>query len=130
MLKLSKKWDYAIKTIIFLAKNKEDNFTIKQISEALEISESFLRRVVADLKREKFLESKQGRAGWIQIIKDFSKISLYDILACIWEDLGVADCTSWEFCDKKHNCDTTNIYNNLQKWLNWFLKIYTIDKLL
>ncbi len=129
MLKLSKKWDYAIKTIIFLAKNKKESFTIKEISEKLEIPETFLRRVVADLKRDNFLKSKQGRAWWVQIIDDFSKISLYDILVCIWEDLSITDCTAWESCDKKDNCDTTNIYSNLQKWLNSFLKIYMIDKL-
>ncbi len=129
MLKLSKKWDYAIKTIIFLAKHKKDCFTIKQISDKLDISETFLRRVVADLKKENFLQSTQWRTWGIQIIEQYEKLSLYDILMCVGEDLNITDCTKWEKCDKKDSCDTTSIYTNLQKGLNGFLKLYTIDKL-
>lgn len=129
MLKLSKKWDYAIKTIIFLAKNKEDSFTIHEISKQLDISETFLRRVIADLKKKNFVESRQWRAGGIQIVACFQKISLYEILQSVGEDLSITDCTKGKSCDKQHNCQTTSIYGNLQRGLNGFLKLYTIDKL-
>lgn len=129
MIKLSKKWDYAIKTVVFLWKNKEDIFKISQVSETLDISESLLRRIIADLEKSGIIKSIKWRNWWVKIGKSLGKITLFDVLLAIWEDLFLSDCTAWKDCEKSWICHTEDIYWLLQKWLNGILKVYSLDKI-
>lgn len=130
MIKLSNKWDYAMKTVIYLWKNKDKLSKISDISLSQNISESLLRRIVADLERGWIINTVKGRNGGIKLSNDLSKITVYDILFSVWEELWISDCTKWISCDKKPNCSTTDIYTLIQKWLNWILKLYTLDKII
>ena len=129
MIKLSTKWDYAVKTIIYLLNNWDCLVKISEISTNLKLSESLLRRVVADLERNNIIITIKWRNWWIKIWKDLSKISVYDILFSVWEELWITDCTKWIHCDKHSDCQTTNLYSLIQKSLFWVLKLYTLDKL-
>lgn len=130
MLKLSKKWNYALKTIIYLANSGNNSFLkIATISKDLNISESLLRRIISELEKSGIVKTTKGRNWWIQIWKNFSEISVFDVLLAVDEELGITDCTKWLFCENQHNCDTTTVYKNLQKWFNWILKLYTLDKI-
>lgn len=131
MIKLSKKWDYAIKTIIYLAMWDNNSFLkIAQISKDLKISESLLRRIISELEKKWIVKTIKWRYWWISIWKKLSEISIFDILEATWEELWITNCTKWVYCENKDCCDVTNIYNTLQKWFNWVLKIYTIDKII
>jgi len=126
MLKLSKKWNYALKTIIYLANSGNNSFLkIATISKDLNISESLLRRIISELEKSGIVKTTKGRNWWIQIWKNFSEISVFDVLLAVDEELG----TKWLFCENQQNCDTTTVYKNLQKWFNWILKLYTLDKI-
>lgn len=130
MLKLSKKWNYALKTIIYLANSGNNSFLkIATISKDLNISESLLRRIISELEKSGIVKTTKGRNWWIQIWKTFSEISVFDVLLAVDEELGITDCTKWLFCENQQNCDTTTVYKNLQKWFNWILKLYTLDKI-
>lgn len=128
MLKLSKKWDYTIKTIVFLLNNPEKLFKISEISGSLNISETFLRRIISELEKSGILMTKKGRNGWIFLTQDIKNYSLFDVLNATWEELWISNCTKW-FCKNKKTCDTSYVYNLLQKSFNGILKTYTLDKL-
>ncbi|MDD3145074.1 MAG: Rrf2 family transcriptional regulator [Candidatus Gracilibacteria bacterium] len=129
MIKLSTKGDYAIKTIIYLLKNNDSLVKISSISTSQKISESLLRRVVADMERSSIIETIKGRNGGIKISKPLNSISVYDVLLSVGEELGISDCTKGLSCDNHNNCQTTDLYNLLQKGFNGVLKVYTLDKL-
>jgi DNA-binding IscR family transcriptional regulator len=46
-----------LKAVVYLIEHKEKKLTIKEIAKAQNISESFLRRVIADLDRAKIIKS-------------------------------------------------------------------------
>lgn len=130
MIKLSKKGDYAIKALIYMAENEKEFFTVSEIAEKNSISESLLRRIIADLDKSHIIETHKGRWGGLRIAKKVYQISLFDILSAIWEELGLTDCTRWEECDKIDNCSTTQVFHSLQHGFNTLLKIYTLDKII
>lgn len=130
MIKLSTKWDYAIKTIIYLLKNNNCLVKISEISNSQKLSESLLRRVVADMERNSIIETVKWRNWWIKIWRDLKSISIYDVLLSVWEELGISDCTKWMYCDNHESCQTTWLYSLIQKSLNWVLKLYTLDKII
>ncbi len=128
MIKLSNKWDYAMKSMVYLLKNNDRSVKISEISNDLNISESLLRRIIALLHKWWLVYTKKWRNWWLCLWKKASEISVYDILFYVWEELWISDCTKWIYCNNKHKCHTTSIYWNIQKWLNSILKLYTLDK--
>lgn len=129
MIKLSKKWDYALKAICYIADRPLELVHIKDISISEEISESMLRRIIADMERGWILRTVKGRNGWVQLAKAPAQITVYAILESVWEELGLTDCTKWIYCEKKPDCYTTDVLGNLQRWFNALLKMQTLDKI-
>jgi len=129
MLKLSKKWWYALKAVLYIAENNDQLFKIIDLSTDLDISESLLRRIISDLDRWWVLLTVKGRTGWVKLWKKLKDISVFDILFLVWEELWITECTKWEFCENIDNCVTTNLLWNLQKSFNWILKLQTLDKI-
>lgn len=130
MLKLSKKWSYAVKAVIYIAVYWEWLVRVSDIAKNEDISESLLRRIISDLEKVHILETTKGRNWGVKLWKLPNQISTYDILESIWEELSITDCTRWEYCDKHSLCSTTNLFWSLQTWFNTLLKIYTLDKIL
>ncbi len=129
MIKLSKKWSYSLKAMIYIAKS-DSLVKISDISESENIPESLLRRIVADLERKKILKTTKWRNGWVTLWKEINKISVYDILNAIREELWITDCTKWLTCYNHDSCSTTILLNNLQTGFNSLLKMYTLDKII
>lgn len=129
MIKLSKKWDYGLKAISYIAR-QEKRVRISDISKELDISESFLRRIVHDFEKKGLLTTIKGRNGWVFIDKNLQEISLYDILLSLEEDLFITQCTSGEYCKNQDVCVTTDVLKSLQKGFTALLKLYTLDKII
>jgi len=130
MIKLSKKWDYALKSVIYIAEKHPELLKIQDISNKLKISESLLRRIISELQKSNIVKTMKWRNWWIRLSKNTEKISVYDILFSIWEELWITNCTKWLSCENKDNCNTTNLLWNLQKSFNWILKLQTLDKII
>ena len=129
MIKLSKKWSYALKAVIYIAK-AQDLVHLADISESEDISLSMLRRIIANLEKAWVLETIKWRNWWIKLWKKVHQISVYDILFAVWEELWLTDCTKWLECDKQNNCSTEVLMWWLQKGFNTLLHIYTLDKII
>ena len=130
MLKLSKKWWYALKAVIFIAENDNELIKISDLSNALNISESILRRIISDLGKSLILMTIKWRVWWVQLGMDIKDISVYDILNSTWEELWITECTKWLLCENSEKCSTIDLLWNLQKSFNWILKLQTLDKII
>ena len=98
MIKLSKKWDYGLKAISYLAGKKWTLVTIGEISKELAISETFLRRIVNDFEKADLLKTIKWRNGGVILERELRSISLYDIFSSLWEDLSITNCTAGMSC--------------------------------
>ena len=130
MIKLSTRGDYAIKTIIYLLKNNTSLVKISEISTNQKLSESLLRRVVADMERNSIIETIKWRNWWVKLALPIEKISVYDVLNASWENMNISDCTWGLKCSNFDKCSTTKVLNNIQKWFNTLLKMQTLDKII
>lgn len=130
MIKLSKKWSYALKAVIYIAERYPKLIKILDISKDLEISESLLRRIISELEKSGVLITTKWRFWGVELWMDIENISFYDILNSVWEELNIRDCTKGIICDNVERCSITNIFWDLQKSFNWILKLYTLDKVI
>lgn len=129
MIKLSKKWAYALKAVIYIW-SQDKLLKISDISKDQDISETLLRRIIADLEKSSILKTIKWRWWWVCLWRDLKKISIYDILFSAWEELWISDCTKWQICNNKQNCNSTDVLWFIQKWFNSILKLYTLEKIL
>lgn len=130
MLKVSKKWLYALKAVLYIAEQNKGLIKILDLSIALNISESLLRRIISDLDKSWILITIKGRVWGVKLWMELMDISVYDILNSVWEELWITDCTKWLMCENSENCLTTKLFWNLQKSFNWILQLQTLDKII
>lgn len=124
MIRLSKKWEYALRAVMFLAQAGKDNYyTVFKLSEELNISESFLRRIISEVEKTKIIKSQKGRRGWISISKEPGQYSVYEILKAVEEEIRVID------FDANKKSPLLPAYKELQEGFEEVLKKYTFDKL-
>ncbi len=129
MIKLSKKWGYTLKAMIYIAK-KNQIVKITDISRDLEISDNLLRRIISDIEKTQIIKTIKWRNWWVILNKNLSDINVYDVLKSVWEDLHITECSAWRNCDREDICQTTSIFKWIQKWFNMILKLYTFDKII
>ena len=91
-MKLSKTSEYALRILIFMAKNPEELYTVKYLIEKLNVSDKYLRRLMTDLSKSGFIRSTQGRDGGYTFAKDIHDIFLYDIIDSVEGMEQLNDC--------------------------------------
>ena len=91
-MKLSKTSEYALRILIFMAKNPEELYTAKYLIEKLNVSDKYLRRLMTDLSKSGFIRSTQGRDGGYTFAKDIHDIFLYDFIDSVEGMEHLNDC--------------------------------------
>ena len=131
-MQLSKFSDYAFRTLIYLAKNREDLCTVDQLARELEISENHLKKVVNKLAKTDYIVSLKGRNGGLKLGLEPKEINLGMVLKFTEENLNLVECMdNQKLCPlMKNGCKLKGI---IAKSLNNFIKEmeqYTLEDVL
>jgi Rrf2 family protein len=132
---LSKKCKYAIHALVFMARKPEDQFLIKDISEACRIPRKFLESIMLDLKRAGVLGSKQGKGGGYFLRKPIAAVNLADIVRLFDGAIAEVPCASFKFyescaeCEDEDTCVVRNTFLQLRNATVEMLKSDTLETL-
>lgn len=142
MIKISKRAQYGLRAMVFLAKNykpksrlrgnrgsstKSGNvFSIKTISEREGIPFDFLEKIVLQLEKVKLVNGKKGVQGGYILSKPPKKISANDVVSVLEENKKPVDCA---LCGRKSKCLTKNVWSKVEKALNKTLESITLAEL-
>lgn len=122
---LTKASEYALLSLVIIAK-KEQPVDVDTLSKRLDISKSFLAKVLQNLAREGILNSYKGANGGFTLSSDASSIEVSKIiLAAEKKPVTVFECSSSISCcpnDRAHYCTVWPFLNNLQNHIDTFLK--------
>lgn len=91
-MKLSKFTDYAFRTLIYLARNREKNSTVEEMAKTLEISEHHLKKIVNKLAKTQYIVSIKGRNGGLKLGLEPKFINLGEIVRLTEENLNLVEC--------------------------------------
>ena len=80
--------DYAIKTILYLAKRGEV-ITSGEIARDMKIPGKYLINLCASLRKGGLLQTHQGKNGGYSLAKDPNKIRIYDILSSVEDSIKI-----------------------------------------
>ena len=125
--------EYALLALVVLAKSSV-SMDSDTLSKELNISKSFLSKILQSLTRHQILQSFNGVNGGFELIKDKNEITILEVMRAV-EGKGPAvfDCSpSTDSCpsDKAKSCSLWPFLNKLQGKIDNFLDTVTIADLI
>jgi Rrf2 family protein len=101
---LSKKCKYAIHALVHMARQPEEKFLIKDISEACSIPKKFLEAILLDLKRAGVLGSKQGKGGGYFLRRETWDVNLAEVVRLFDGAIAAVPCATYKFYESCAEC--------------------------
>jgi Rrf2 family protein len=106
MLRLTKKADYGLMALKYLAEHGEDvSLSAKDIAEAYHIPQQLLAKILQRLAKVGILQSHAGMNGGYSLEKRAQDISAFEVIRAIDGPLFITSCrTSTGSCDLTDSC--------------------------
>lgn len=126
----SKKCEYGIQSVLFLAANLgEDVIPVDIIAGKLNIPKEFVSKILQSLTESGIVYSKKGKNGGFALAKSPSKIRLIDIVATI-DGLDIFNSCVLGFpqCSPDHPCPVHDNWGALRTQAYNMLTDETLDK--
>lgn len=131
---LTKKSEYALLSLVSIAKS-EDPKNVEVLSTELNISKSFLAKILQNLAKNGILNSYKGSNGGFTLKKSCEELTILEITKVAEEKMPtVFECTSTQSTACSSNvgggCSVFPLLNNLQNKINGFLNDLTLKDIL
>jgi Rrf2 family transcriptional regulator, nitric oxide-sensitive transcriptional repressor len=91
-MRLTSYTDYALRTLMFLASNRERLVTIAEIAEAHGIAKNHLTKVVHQLGQLGYIETLRGRSGGLRLGREPADINIGAVVRETENDFFMAAC--------------------------------------
>lgn len=102
---LSKKVKYALKAIVYIAKQNNDNWLlISDIADKEQIPKKFLEQILLEMRKSTLLHSRRGKDGGYKLAKKASEITMGQIIRIIDGPLAQIPCVSKLYYQKCEEC--------------------------
>ena len=95
-MKLTRFTDYSLRVLIYLGLKNDGRVTIKEISDAYNISRNHLMKVVSLLTRMGYVDARRGPGGGIALARAANDIVIADVVRDMEDDLNLVEC----FCEE------------------------------
>ena len=133
MLRLSKKVEYALLALQYMACKKEKLVTAKEMSEKLNISFEFLSKTLQILMKKSLVESIQGIRGGYILAKPPEEITISDVIRSVDKKPGIVECLTFMTkdgtCGRAEFCTIHEPMVRIQKKMEEVLDATTIADL-
>lgn len=128
-MKISKKSQYGLRAMIFLARNSKDKkpISLKEISGKELIPFNYLEKVFLDFEKSNLVRGIKGRSGGYILFKKPSEISVFDIVRSLEKDIRLIECSS---CIKEKRCLAKSVWGEIENSFLLILKKNTLLKLI
>lgn len=133
MLELSRKSDYALRAVIYLARISEDRFgRVSEIAKAKDIPQAFLAQILPLLANHGLVKSQQGAHGGYALARAPETISFLDIIESVEGPLRLNKCVEGqhEDCTILDTCEMQHVWNRAQSQMVDFLRGVTMSDML
>lgn len=135
MLKLSKKVEYALLAIQYLAAKEDNLVTAKEMSSGMNVSFEFLSKSLQALMKSGLVNSQQGIKGGYFLSRKPDLITLADVIRAVDEKTSIVDCSNsldsdTDGCVRVGECTLMHPMHNLQKKIDVVFENTTMAELL
>lgn len=123
----------ALKIMIYLAMNQGENYVrLSEIAKNEGLSEKYLERIVANLRRNNKVISARGAEGGYRLSRTANGYTVGEIIKCLEGDLNHTDCfaTNHGICNKKCECLCIPLWEKMYEAINDVLENTTLQDLI
>lgn len=110
MFDLSKKVDYGLELMIFLAKNRNGPISLREIAKKRKLPFKYLEQVAIPLREADLVEAKEGRGGGYFLKKSPEKISVAEVVEVLEGPVEVGACFS---CPQAAVCGQKDVWSEV-----------------
>ena len=130
MLKLSKKIDYALIAMNYIAFTESDQVVnTKSIAEKYQIPVELLAKILQKLAKKGLVISHNGPKGGYLLAKDPAEISIGEVIEAIEGPIGIAECYHDSDCSQKINCNIRTPMGAIQIKIISLLKGISLERM-
>ena len=134
MLQLTKKTDYSILALSYMAQRPEAICTAREIAEQFEVPSALLMNVLKVLCQGELVRSLRGAKGGYTLARRPDSITLADIIMTIEGPVRFVQCASKpspgkEACPRISTCPVSRPVRKVHNQLNDFLKQVTLAQI-
>jgi len=128
---VTRETDYAVRTILYLARELERTANVTEVAHAMHIPKSFLAKIVQRLTKKNMLVSTRGVKGGFRLAKKPSEISLLDIMEAIQGPAKINLCViDSKKCRLSSHCSVHPVWVDIRKEVEKRLQKQTIAALM
>ena len=130
-MRLTRAADYAVRALIHLAGMPPgQRSTLPELARKAEASGSFLSKVLQDLCRAGFVESRRGRSGGFSILPSGRAATIASVIAAMDGPIRLNICLlAGNTCDQKRECPAHSVWMRAQETLLRVLGMRTMEEL-
>ncbi|HLY41869.1 MAG TPA: Rrf2 family transcriptional regulator [Terracidiphilus sp.] len=131
MLKLTKKADYGLMALKYLAEHPETSaLSAKDIADAYGIPAQLLAKILQQLTKAGMLKSHAGMNGGYALAREANKISAFEVIHAIDGPLFITSCTKGaKGCDLTPSCTIKEPLARVNDTISGVLKSISIQDL-
>ena len=122
-MRLTRYTDFALRVLLFLARDPAQQASIAQIARAYGVSQSHLMKVVSDLVGAGYVESVRGRGGGIRLARPPAEIRIGPLVRHTEEDFDLVECGT---CLIAPACGLTSMFDEALEAFLAVLDSYTL----
>jgi Rrf2 family protein len=115
MVKFSKKIEYSLIALRYIAGAKDEVITAKEISNKYNIPHELLAKILQKLKKENILTSNQGVNGGYKLSKPLNEISLSELIDKIEGKTAIVECLHTDNITECYISDCCSIKDPINK---------------
>jgi Rrf2 family protein len=128
---VTRETDYAVRTVMFLARQDGRMVSVSRIANAMQIPKSFLAKLLQRMVRSYILASSRGAKGGFLLARKPSEISLLSIMEAMQGPAAINVCAiDSKRCNLSPNCVVHPVWVEVRKEVEKRLKRETIETLM
>ena len=91
-MKLSKRGEYALRSMVFLAENSASPSPLQTIAATTQVPPGYLSKVLQQLVRAGLLNSQRGLGGGFSLARPASELSVYEVVQAVDPISRILEC--------------------------------------
>ncbi|MFS0638851.1 Rrf2 family transcriptional regulator [Mesobacillus foraminis] len=132
-MKVSSKGEYALRSLLVLGQHQGTVMTIQEISEKTLVSIQYLEKILLQLKKLDYVQSKRGARGGYLLHKSPENIIIGEVIRNLegpLSPMGCASITQYEPCLLEQGCQLKPLWSLVRDTIAYVLERTTLEDLL
>lgn len=126
-MQLNKFTDYGLRILLYIARPREDVYTITELAKNLQVSQNHLVKIVHFMAKQQWLITVRGRGGGIRLHPQVLDIPLGEIVRILQDDPQIINCANPP-CVLRSNCGLKPVLDQALLQFYQSLNQYTLQQ--